>query len=203
MGGRGPSPQIPAHLGQSTQCQAFIALLKPALTWIKTLRMMGRPWRHPGPGPGPAMVCAQQVPGPQFPPLSSKGSAPLSVHMITFLNWFLLCRLQRPWQLNCHPAPWPSLSRPRPGPWSMSRARQPRYAPKYGTTAASQGGTAPPHPFYSIRREAINTGRSRAGGGSEPQGSLRAHRVPAVAWHRSPGPRSPSPGDPRLSRESS
>lgn len=43
------------------------------LTPIKTLRMMERPWRRLGPGPSPAMVCAQQLSGPQSPDLRSQG----------------------------------------------------------------------------------------------------------------------------------
>ena len=64
--------QIPVHSRfGNTQSQAFEELLKFILIRLKTLRMMERPCRHPEPGLGPAMLCAQQTVGPQFPHLPS------------------------------------------------------------------------------------------------------------------------------------
>lgn len=71
-GPEGPQLQTPAHSRFSnTPSQAFKELLKFILTQMKTLRMMERPCRHPEPGLGPAILCAPQTAGPQFPHLSS------------------------------------------------------------------------------------------------------------------------------------
>lgn len=86
FGGPGAPPPNSSPLRFSTQLQAFAEPLKLILTQIKTHRMMEGPWRQPGPGPGPAIVYAQQVSGAQFPNLSSQG-----ITLDDFQGTFWLC----------------------------------------------------------------------------------------------------------------
>lgn len=88
------------------------------LTQLMTLRLMGRPCRHPELKPGLAMMCAQQGSGLQWPHLSSQGVTlddfqgtcwlPCSLSMNQLPKLVSLRGLQKPWQPSCHPLPWPS-----------------------------------------------------------------------------------------------
>lgn len=55
--------------------QAFTAPQELTLTQIKTLRIMGRPCRHPEPRPGPATVYDSRCLGLGFPLCQAKRSS--------------------------------------------------------------------------------------------------------------------------------